>query len=100
MKSKEAYHSGGPGRPRAGAVWATRAGGGERGAGPPRTVDVCAYRDVELAGRDRVTVSGSDDRHLVTRQRRGADAEPGPPFACDAADLAELLAGKLALEQA
>lgn len=82
------------------ALWATRAGGGERAAGgQPRIVDVYAYTGGELAGRDRVTVSGSDDGHLVTRQRPGAGADPGPSFACDLTDLAGMLTGMLALDQ-
>jgi hypothetical protein len=85
------------------ALWATRAGGGaapgERAAGgQPRVVDVYAYTGGELASRDRATVSGSGDGHLVTRQP-GADADPGPPFACDLAGLAGMLTGMLALEQ-
>jgi hypothetical protein len=85
------------------ALWATRTGGGagpgERAAGgQPRIVDVYAYTGGELASRDRATVSGSDDGHLVTRQP-GADADPGPPFACDLGGLAGMLTGMLALEQ-
>jgi hypothetical protein len=85
------------------ALWATRTGGGagpgERAAGgQPRIVDVYAYTGGELASRDRATVSGSGDGHLVTRQP-GADADPGPPFACDLDGLAGMLTGMLALEQ-
>jgi hypothetical protein len=85
------------------ALWATRTGGGaapgERAAGgQPRIVDVYAYTGGELAGRDRATVSGSGDGHLVTRQA-GADADPGPSFACDLGGLAGMLTGMLALEQ-
>jgi hypothetical protein len=85
------------------ALWATHTGGGagpgERAAGgQPRIVDVYAYTGGELASRDRATVSGSGDGHLVTRQP-GADADPGPPFACDLDGLAGMLTGMLALEQ-
>lgn len=85
------------------ALWATRTGGGagpgERAAGgQPRIVDVYAYTGGELASRDRATVSGSGDGHLVTRQP-GADADPGPPFGCDLGGLAGMLTGMLALEQ-
>lgn len=85
------------------ALWATRAGGGaapgERAAGgQPRVVDVYAYTGGELVSRHRATVSGSGDGHLVTRQP-GADADPGPPFACDLDGLAGMLTGMLALEQ-
>lgn len=85
------------------ALWATRTGGGagpgERAAGgQPRIVDVYAYTGGELASRDRATVSGSGDGHLVTRQP-GGDADPGPPFACDLGGLAGMLTGMLALEQ-
>ena len=85
------------------ALWATRTGGGagpgERAAGgQPRIVDVYAYTGGELASRDRATVSGSGDGHVVTRQP-GADADPGPPFACDLGGLAGMLTGMLALEQ-
>jgi hypothetical protein len=86
------------------ALWATRAGaGGGPGQSPaggqPRIVDVYAYRAGELAGRDRATVSGSYDGHLVTRQQPGAEEDPGPSFACDLAGLADMLIGMLALEQ-
>jgi len=82
------------------ALWAARAGRGERAAGgQPRIVDVYAYTDGELAGRERATVSGSADGHLVTRQRPGADGDPGPAFACDLDGLAGMLTGMLALEQ-
>jgi hypothetical protein len=86
------------------AVWATRTGGGARpgeraAAGQPRIVDVYAYRDGELASRDRATVSGSDGGHVVTREKLGADADLGPSFACDLAALAGMLTGMLALEQ-
>src|ERR1700729_3175550 len=86
------------------ALWATRTGGGagpgERAAGgQPRIVDVYAYSGGQLASRDRATVSGSNDGHVVTRQQPGAGADPGPPFACALAGLAGLLTGMLALEQ-
>ena len=86
------------------ALWATRTGGaagpGERAAGgQPRIVDVYAYSGGQLASRDRATVSGSNDGHVVTRQQPGAGADPGPPFACDLAGLAGMLTGMLALEQ-
>ena len=86
-----------------GALWATRAGDENRRKRPaadrgPRSVDVYPYRDGRVTGRDRATVSGSGDGHLVTRQP-GADADPGPPFACDLGGLAGMLTGMLALEQ-
>ena len=86
------------------ALWATRTGGGagpgERAAGgQPRIVDVYAYSGGQLVSRDRATVSGSNDGHVVTRQQPGAGADPGPPFACDLAGLAGMLTGMLALEQ-
>jgi hypothetical protein len=84
------------------ALWAMRAGGRGRGrreqpqtGARPRTVDVYAYRDGSVTGRDRVTVSGSGDRHLATRQRPGARVVPGAPVACDQAGLARLLTGML-----
>ena len=82
------------------ALWASRAGGAERAAGgQPRIVDFYAYSGGELAGRDRATVSGSDNGHQVTRQRPGTDADPEPSFACDLTGLAGMLTGMLALEQ-
>jgi hypothetical protein len=65
----------------------------------PRSVDVYAYRDGSVTGRDQVTVSGSSDRHVATRQRPGTDSAPGPPVACDQAGLASELTRMLALEQ-
>ena len=72
--------------------------GGARGWRAAAIVDVYAYTGGELASRDRATVSGSGDGHLVTRQP-GADADPGPPFGCDLGGLAGMLTGMLALEQ-
>ena len=78
------------------ALWATRAGDGNR---RPRSVDVYAYRDGRVTGRDRVTVSRVSDGHVMTRQRPGADVAPGPPVRCELAGLASQLTRMLALEQ-
>lgn len=85
------------------ALWATRAGNGDRpgaraAGGQPRTVDVYAYAGGEVASRDWATVSSSGGGHVVTREKLGADADLGPPFACDLAGLAGILTGMLALE--
>ena len=86
------------------ALWATRTGGGagpgERAAGgQPRIVDVYAYTGGELTSRDRVTVSGSGDGHLVTRQRRAPTRIRGRPSRCDLGRPGSQLTGMLALEQ-
>jgi hypothetical protein len=86
------------------ARWATRPrvgdGPGQHAAGrQPRIVDVYGYREGTLAGRDRMTVSGTDDGHLAMRQRPGACRDPALPVACDLAGLADLLTGMLALDQ-
>jgi len=86
------------------ALWATRAGDGIRRERPasdqrPRIVDVYAYRDGRVTGRDRVTVSRVSDGHAMTRQRPGTDAAPGPPVRCELAGLASQLTRMLTLEQ-
>jgi hypothetical protein len=86
------------------ALWSTRAGGRGRPEQPetsirPRTVDVYAYRDGSVTGRDRVTVSGVPDGHMMTRQRPGTDVAPGPPLRCELVSLASQMTRMLALEQ-
>jgi hypothetical protein len=86
------------------ALWAMRAGDGNRREQPaadrrPRSVDVYAYRDGRVTGRDRVTVSGVSDGHVMTRQRPGTDVAPGPPVRCGLASLASQLTRMLTLEQ-
>ena len=86
------------------ALWAARAGDGNRRERPaadrrPRSVDVYAYRDGRVSGRDRVTVSGVSDGHVMTRRRPGADAAPGPAVRCDLVGLASQLTRMLALVQ-
>ena len=68
------------------ALWATRAGDGNRperlaADRRPRSVDVYAYRDGQVTGRDRVTVSRVSDGHVMTRQRPGTDVARGRPSA-------------------
>jgi hypothetical protein len=63
--------------------------------GTVRIVDFYRYIDGERQARDRITVTGSDGQHMVTRQRPGIDAEPEPPVACDLGGLAGLLTGML-----
>ena len=87
------------------ALWAMRAGDGNRQERPaadrrPRRVDVYAYRDGRVTGRDRVTVTGVFDGHVMTRQRPGTDAAPGSPIRCELVSLASQLTRMLALEQA
>jgi hypothetical protein len=86
------------------ALWAARAGDENRRKRPtadrgPRSVDVYAYRHGRVTGRDRVTVSGIPDGHVMTRQRPGTDVAPGPPARCELAGLASQLTRMLALEQ-
>jgi hypothetical protein len=86
------------------ALWAIRAGDGNRREGPaadrrPRSVDVYAYRDPRVTGRDRVTVSRVSGGHVMTRDRPGTDVAPQPPVRCDLAGLASQLTRMLALEQ-
>ena len=86
------------------ALWATRAGDENRRKRPaadrgPRSVDAYAYRDGGVTGRDRVTVSGVPDGHVMTRQRPGTDVAPEPPVRCELAGLASQLTRMLALEQ-
>ena len=86
------------------ALWATRAGDGNRRERPaadrrPRSVDVYAYRDGRVTGRDRVTVSRVSDGHVMTRQRPGTDAAPGSPIRCELVSLASQLTRMLTLEQ-
>jgi hypothetical protein len=86
------------------ALWAMRAGDGNRQERPaadrrPRRVDVYAYRDGRVTGRDRVTVTGVFDGHVMTRQRPGTDAAPGSPIRCELVSLASQLTRMLTLEQ-
>ena len=86
------------------ALWAMRAGDGNRQERPaadrrPRRVDVYAYRDGRVTGRDRVTVTGVFDGHVMTRQRPGTDAAPGAPIRCELVSLASQLTRMLTLEQ-
>ena len=86
------------------ALWATRAGDGNRRERPaadrsPRSVDAYAYRDGRVTGRDRVTVSGISDGHVMTRQRPGTDVAPGPPVRCELVGLASQLTRMLTLGQ-
>ena len=62
-------------------------------------MDVYAYRDGPVAGRDRATVSGVPDGHVMTRQRPGTDVARGRPVRCELPGLASQLTRMLALEQ-